>query len=216
MSTNTTGPNCSQCGRNRANDAGVTDVPHAACPDCGSTALAHAVHAHETVAGVAATITTSLRPGVQDRDWQLRWKQLQDRLPRVAGIRSEPRSADAIHSAAQDFFEFLVSAYHLKDALIQDQAVPENDVEQAITQSSTLSLLADLANLDKHRQLDVARRPRSGDTPVIEGVSDTSSGDGWELVVDIRHKDRVVNGVAFAKAVVEEWRKHFQGWGLPA
>lgn len=105
-----------------------------------------------------------------------------------------------------------MSAYHLKDELIADGAVNRKNVESAINHSPTLSLLADLANLDKHRKLKSP--PRSGDVPIIISVSDASDGPRWKLVVSIRHRGALVDGVAFAGQAVNDWRLHLQSWSL--
>jgi hypothetical protein len=87
-------------------------------------------------------------------------------------------------------------------------------VENAINASATLALLADLANLDKHRKL--TNKPRSGAVPIIGSVSaDGDSGSaGWHLRVPIRHGSHEIDGVAFATEIVGEWRAHLQKWGL--
>ncbi|MDP9074266.1 MAG: hypothetical protein M3N98_08855 [Actinomycetota bacterium] len=207
---------CGDCGVDRSADLTLTNAKRTPCAECGHSVLSYKRHLVAT-ATASANFSSSLTPGTQERDWQLRWKQLQQRLPRVTGPRSEPRSGDAIHSAAQDLFEFFVSGYHLKDALIADGAVAKVDVEGAINASPILGLLADLANLDKHRRLDVKKHPpRSGDVPVVERISDTSSGSTWQLLVEIRHMGTKVDGVAFAAVVVSEWRIHLLRWGLGA
>ncbi len=134
------------------------------------------------------------------------------RLPQVAGPRTDQRSGHAIHSATQDLFEFFISGYHLSDALIEDRVVSKQDCEHAMKQSKTLSLLRDLATRDKHRQL--RSQPWSGDVPVVAKISDTSDGPGWQLVVAIRHKGAMVDGVAFAIQAVDEWRRQLQSWKL--
>jgi hypothetical protein len=122
--------------------------------------------------------------------------------------------ADTLHDAGQDLFEFFVSAYHLKDALIEDGAAPKDVVEAAITSNPSLALLADLANMDKHRRLN--RPPRSGDIPVIDGPAGEAAdgSDTWRLVINIRHKGSQIDGARFAVVVVDEWRATLLSWGL--
>lgn len=60
------------------------------CPDCGSTRLAISELLSEHI-HTSASVTTSLTPGRQDRDWRLRWEQLLRRLPGI----TKPRSGDA-------------------------------------------------------------------------------------------------------------------------
>lgn len=202
---------CTKCGLDRSADASTTKTVRTPCPRCGETALKYRRHGTAAVA-VASHVSTSLRPGQQDRNWRLRWEQLESRLPGITASRSEGRSAAAIHSATQDLFEFFVSAYHLKDALIEDGAVSRAAVEKAINDSNVLTLLADLANLDKHRRL--RRQARSGDVPVVESVSDSSEGPRWTLNVLIRHKEGRIDGRAFAGTVLDEWQALLKRWAL--
>jgi hypothetical protein len=206
-----TGAYCAGCGRDRSKDLSVNNTKRTPCPNCGMTSLGFARAMTETLT-MSTSLSTSLSPGVQDRDWRLKWQQLEARLPRVSGPRTEQRSTAAIHSATQDLFEFFVSAYHLKDAVIADKVVSKQAVEDAINHSPTLALLADLANLDKHRKL--TKPPRSGGVPVVAKVSDISAGPGWQLVVSICHKGAMVDGVAFTTQAVDEWRRHLRAWNL--
>lgn len=205
------GAHCAGCGLDRSDDLSLTGTKRSPCPSCGRTSL-NFVRTLTATLTTSASLSSSLSPGVQDRDWRLKWKQLEGRLPRVTEPRAEPRSGDAIHSATQDLFEFFVSAYHLKDTLIVDEAASKQDVENAINNSPILALLADLANLDKHRRL--TKPPRSGDVPMVAKVSDTSDGPGWQLVVSIRHKGAVIDGVTFANQAIDEWHRHLRSWKL--
>ena len=117
-----------------------------------------------------------------------------------------------------------MSAYHLKDALKADGAAPETVVEAAIDASPTLVLLADLANMDKHRHLKKRYHrgrlvsPRSGEVPVIEGPA-AEAGDGsatWRLIVTIRHKGQRIDALAFAHIVIDEWQRTLLALGLRA
>ena len=205
------GAHCAGCGRDRSEDLSLTNTKRTLCPNCGTTSLSFTRAMTETLT-MSTSLSSSLSPGVQDRNWHLKWQQLATRLPHVSGPRTEQRSATAIHSATQDLFEFFVSAYHLKDAVIADNVIGKQIVEDTINNSPTLALLADLANLDKHRKL--TKPPRSGDVPVVTRISDISVGPGWQLSVSIRHKGTVTDGVAFATQVVDEWRRHLQSWNL--
>jgi len=159
------------------------------------------------------SISTSLRPGDQQRDWRRRWTVLQANLSRLARRRHQQRSGDAIHLAGQEFIDFWIAAYHLKDALIKDQAAPGKIVEDAITISSKLSLVADLANLDKHRLPGSGHAPRSGAWPQLD-FADRSDGDGWVAQVAIDQSSGTIDGTTFSDEVVKEWRALLTQWGL--
>lgn len=109
---------------------------------------------------------------------------------------------------------FFVTAYHLKDALIAEGAAPRDDVEAAISSDDDLALVADLANLDKHRKL--SKPPRSGHAPVVAKVSATGPSDGseWRLSVNIEHGGRSVDGVELTQRVVDAWQRLLAKWRL--
>lgn len=202
---------CAECDLDRSNDESLTSTNRTPCSQCGETSLQFRRHCAVT-ASPTVSMSNSLRPRVQDRDWRIRWQQLERRLPDMVGRRQGPRSAEAIHAAVQEFFDFLGSAYHLKNALRYDSHISEDIVEQAITDSPVLALLADLVNLDKHRHL--TRRLRSGAVPRIESVADISDNSGWKPVVAINHKGHLINGRDFAADAIHEWRVHLEGWDL--
>lgn len=111
---------------------------------------------------------------------------------------------------------FLFHTYHLKDAL-KDAApglgLSAYDIEAAITNDPRLALLADLANLDKHVNLN---RLRSGSAPVIEQVCgvDSSTGSGWSLSVKIKHGATVLDGMTVAQNAAAGWREKLTAWGI--
>jgi hypothetical protein len=126
-------------------------------------------------------------------------------------------SGDAIHAARHRLHSFYIQAYHLKDALKEEEAstgVPKATVENAITSEPALSLLADLANLDKHGNLN--QPPRSGHVPQIVGAAGTSSSEkaGWRLDLEIRHDGNPLDGLEVAEDAVAAWRRVLIGWGL--
>ena len=131
-----------------------------------------------------------LVPGNQSRDWNQRWKLVQDEIQLICSPHTEVMSGESIHASLQQLFSFLIHAYHLKDAL-KDAApglgLKPADIEDAITNDPRLALLADLANLDKHMKL--TKPPRSGCAPAIAQISgaDSSTGNGWRLVANITH-----------------------------
>src|SRR5665213_2576608 len=96
---------CATCGLDRADIQTLTADQCPPCPQCGGTGLTF----KRTLSDSATTtesLTTSLQPAQQQRDWLLRWQQLESRVQRVTAPRTEPRSGAAIHSAEQDLFEF--------------------------------------------------------------------------------------------------------------
>jgi hypothetical protein len=192
------------------------DLPladRAPCPRCGSL-LRHISLTAEDSPKVVDTMTIKLTPANQARDWRQRWIEVQAQLDRLLAPRSGAISGESIQAANHDLQSFFVQAYHLKDSLILDSGVTgisESIVENAITQEPHLAVLADLANLDKHGELD--RRPRSGDIPVWR-VSGVSGANGWQLALEILHKGKTLDGLGVASEAVRAWESLLRQWGL--
>jgi len=74
----------------RSDIRSVPGVERPPIPDCGLTRLAISELLSEHI-HTSASVTTSLTPGREDRDWRLRWEQLLRRLPGI----TKPRSGDA-------------------------------------------------------------------------------------------------------------------------
>lgn len=87
-------------------------------------------------------------------------------------------------------------------------------MEAAVTNEPALALLADLANLDKHGNLN--RPPRSGHVPMILGASGSSStaNGGWKLELEIEDDGARLDGLEVAGEAVTAWRRVLSGWGL--
>jgi hypothetical protein len=93
--------------------------------------------------------------------------------------------------------------------------VSNAQIEGAISAEAALSLLADLANLDKHFIL--TQPPRSGRVPQIGEVQGSQSGlgeGGWQLEQVIEHNGQELDGLAVAKDAVDAWERCLTDWGL--
>ena len=165
---------------------------------------------------VSDSPSVELTPAAQVRDWRRRWLEIQSHLTRLCAPHSETFSGESIQTANHELQSFFVQAYHLKDSLIEDAkttGISSITIENAITQDAHLSLLADLANLDKHGEL--SQPPRSGEVPVIMSVSGRSDKpEGWHLSLKIQHKGATLDGLTVAAEAVAAWEKHLRQWGL--
>ena len=136
--------------RLEAEEQRLQDEVAAPCPKCGRTVLTFNVSIEESIS-IREHHSAELVPGNQARDWNQRWKVLQDELKSISSPRTEVMSCDSIHKSFQHLCSFFIHAYHLKDSL-KDAApgfgLPISDIEAAITNDSRLAILADLANLD--------------------------------------------------------------------
>lgn len=107
--------------------------------------------------------------------------------------------ASAIHAATHRLHSFYVQSYHLKDALKAEAGatgVAAATVETSISNEPDLALLADLANLDRHGNLNMP--PRSGHIPVVtsvEGQSLESPSGTWRLHLTVNHAGKALDGL---------------------
>jgi hypothetical protein len=206
---------CSKCGAPRSPDLaeGTARPP---CPQCGGTSLTISMSIVESLS-MSDQLSAELVPGNQARDWQQRWKLVQDEIQLIRRPDTGTMSEESIHASLQRLFSFFILAYHLKDAL-KDAApglgLKPSDIEDAVTYDPRLALLADLANLDKHVKLN--HQARSGSVPVIEKISgaDLRAGGGWQLSAKIKHGASILDGLVIAEDIVTAWRERLMAWQL--
>jgi predicted RNA-binding Zn-ribbon protein involved in translation (DUF1610 family) len=210
---------CKSCNAERPPELAST-FERPPCPECGETGIVVHQTLRAEAIGIVDSVRASLIPGEQERNWERRWQDAQDRLNRLLTLRPEPLSSDAIHAANADLQAFYVQTYHLKDSLKGASAttgISPQTIENEITNNPDLALLADLANLDKHGHL--SNPPRSGDVPKIVAVrGSTTSSDatprGWRLDVTIEHHGHHLDGLDVAKRAVSAWERALKRWNL--
>jgi len=183
--------------------------PRPPCPACGQHGVAIAIGIAEEI-NLAESLNVGLHPHDTDRNWRRRWTELESEWSKLDQSITAPMSGVAINAANHRLQSFYIQAYHLKDAL--KSVAPA--IEDVISADSALSLLADLANLDKHSRLD--RPPRSGAIPVIVTVSGEQPGsaDGWRLRLRIHHKGQTHDGIDVAREAMDAWRTYLTTSGL--
>jgi hypothetical protein len=205
---------CSEC-RTPLPDAVAAASDRPPCPICGNRTVTVFVEASMSVSTISdAVLGLELAPADGSRDWRRRWAEAQRHLVDLTARCADQLTAEHVHAARHELHGFFVHTYHLKDALIAENAVPAGQVETTITTIPALALLADLANLDKHGNL--TRPPRSGDVPQIgdpRGVAD-GRAPGWTLYLPILHRSATLDGLQVARDAVEAWERALQGWGL--
>jgi hypothetical protein len=204
---------CANCGAIRPTEL-LTGAPRTACPKCGAIAITIHANIHEFLS-TRDRIEATLTAGASARDWRRRWEEIQHDLDKLRPERLTPLSSDGINQAAHDLQSFFMQAYHLKDALKIDArsfGIDPRDVEAAVDSEPDLTLLADLANLDKHGRLD--RPPRSGHIPAVVSVEGISDVQGWRLRLNLEHAGKQLDGVEVATKAVDAWRRVLAGWRL--
>ena len=188
-------------------------------PDCNRCG-ARAWHIDVTItesANASSVVLGTLTPGGDTaRDWKRRWQSIQADLESLSEPSMETMSRDTIFAWQDRLFGWYVLAYHLKDALksvAPNLGIDSPAIEKAIDSDLRLALLADLANQDKHTQLD--RPPRSRLVPKI-GVPKGSDvlPCGWILQLPVHHGPRTLDGLDIAREAVAAWREKLEAWGL--
>ena len=160
---------------------------------------------------MSVSVNTILTPGDQDRGWANRWEDIQGRHDELLKPQTVAASGDSIQAAERELTWFYGLAYHLKDLLIRETTVGQSTVEAAITNTPTLALLADLANLTKHGHL---KSVRSGVAPVVVRREGASCPGGWRLTLTIQHGSATYDGLDFASQAVDAWRVTLAAWSL--
>lgn len=195
-------------------------APRPECPQCGGESITIEVSSSDS-ASFHESMSIRMIPAEQRGAWRIRWKAVESSLDQILKPHDDSASSDAINHAHHDLQSFFVQAYHLKDILKMDTEVriSDRDIEDAITNTRPLALLADLANLDKHGQISGGGRnrgPRSGSIPVVDPAAGTWSDQshGWTLSVPIQHKGIVLDGLTVARDAVDAWRHHLLAWRL--
>ena len=102
------------------------------------------------------------RPADQARDWKRRWKEIERKAAELQEPRSDGMSGNTLQAAGDELHTFYISCYHLKDSLKHEASttgVSKRAVEDAVNADPALSLVGDLANLEKHASIDAKKHP---------------------------------------------------------
>lgn len=205
---------CRNCGASQPEPLD-TSLGYPNCNRCG----ARGWHIDVTItecANASNVVLETLTPGGDTaRDWNSRWQSIQAELKSLSESSMETMSGDTIFARRDRLCNWYVQAYHLKDAL-KDAAstlrIAPQAIETAINDDLRLALLADLANQDKHGQLN---RARSGYVPNIGAPSGSDVlPRGWILKLPVNHGPRTLDGLEIAGEAVAAWREKLEAWGL--
>ena len=121
-------------------------VPRPKCPECGGRGVKIAIHVAEEL-DIAGSVTVSMRPQQQRRDWMLRWKMINAELQELAAPAMMGMSSALINLRHQRLQALYTQIFHLGDALWIDAStgLSKPQVEAAIEAEPALCLLRDLA-----------------------------------------------------------------------
>lgn len=191
-------------------DASFNTEPRLPCPACASRSRSFGITCETgQIQITGGTVEAELTPGNQVRGWRQRWDAIQATADGLTRPTAEPLNQETIGRRRGDLHAFYVQCYHLKDALRAERpnGISPHAVESAITASPTLSLVADLCNLEKHALPGHQHNPRSGHWPTFDSVSGRTCDGGWNIVLKIRHAQAILDGLEVAKQAVVAWRQ---------
>ena len=202
---------CTNCGRDLS--AIPTGEP---CPDCGDIRRTTHVSVHDSATATDSVAALGITYG-PDRPWQEQWRAVLGGLDELrksyAGRTDGPGDSNGWRQIPVEFCE---DAYHLKDWLKSDPALPtplQSGVEPFVQNSTAIRLAGDVANTHKHR----TRKP--GATVARIASVDLRPGPPAKATFRIEWKgaDGTTGGedaLDVAEAAVAEWRTFFAANGL--
>ena len=207
---------CSKCDLPRSSDLASPGVPRTPCPNCGATSLIISVSVFAQV-GVQVEVYSTMVPGEQSRSWERRWKNVKSALQELSRPISGVMSGESIHSEAQRLLSLIVDIYNIKDALKAEATslgIRPQAVEDATNRDPRLTLIADLANLEKHATL--SKPPRSGIIPSVTQIvgQDVRGTTGWRSVVTICHGMAALDALEVAKDGILGWEDALGNLGI--
>ncbi len=141
----------------------------------------------------------------------------QEQLDRVKRLKEDIKrfsvvTDDNFKSAVDAFTSFFIQCYHLRDWLIQSR-YGSRDINLFLSKSICLSLCRDLANMQKHKNIDmyeslyhfVNHRDFGIVTPITTYFDPTKKENRFGL--DIKEFGTLIDVIDLAEECVEEWEK---------
>lgn len=152
--------------------------------------------------------------------WRDQWQRM-ERWNRRIWRHYAPRDGNEPHDpdwVGDDLRAFFVTAYHLKDWLINDPAVvvPKEEIEGKVTDSTWIALAADICNGVKHLRLKPKRR-RSQKDPAFGYGRTRVDADGRSQLLHyqlLMNDGSEIDALNLSQRVVDEWRYIVREWGL--
>ncbi len=162
---------------------------------------------------------TSLKYGFQNtQDLMGKVEREKARLLESVTRQDKLEIADAV-------FNFAVTAYHIKDWLINETLGPHsrNVVEECVNSQKVLCICGDICNGSKHRVFNARYKPRSNAKDIVispltvdmETITCDSEIpiNGYTLRVQLEDGDEF-EILDFANKVIEAWKMYFKRYGI--
>jgi hypothetical protein len=144
------------------------------------------------------------------------WERLNRWYERFKEIHCGREHTMPSENYKDEVYAFFLNCYHLKDWLIEDNAVPAQEVEDFINDCDELKLCADICNAIKH--LVLHKKPRSGVQPEFtkKDVSLTLGPEPADVSIQytIETAHGPIDAFDIAKKNMEAWETFFSQNGL--
>ncbi|MFA5012969.1 MAG: hypothetical protein WC520_00175 [Candidatus Paceibacterota bacterium] len=144
----------------------------------------------------------------------LPYREQLDRIVRLKEdiMRFSVATDDNFENAIDAFTSFFIQCYHLRDWLIQSR-YGRVDIDIFISKSAWLSLCRDMANKQKHREIDkydpqnhFTKNKSSGTaTPIIKYYDPFRGEDRFGI--DVQEFGTLIDVIDLAEKCIEEWKR---------
>lgn len=141
----------------------------------------------------------------------------QEQLDRIKRLEEDLKrfsvaSDDNFHSAVDAFTSFFIQCYHLRDWLVESR-YSRRDIDIFISQSPYLSLCRDMANKQKHKNIDkyepqnhIIEHKDSGVLTPIFRYYDPFRKEN-RFAVDVQEFGTLIDVIDLAEKCIEGWER---------
>ncbi len=141
----------------------------------------------------------------------------QEQLDRIKRLEEDLRrfsvaSDDNFKSAVDAFTSFFIQCYHLRDWLVESR-YGRRDIDIFISQSSYLSLCRDMANKQKHKNIDkyepqnhlIEHNDSGISTPIVRYYDPFKKENRFG--VDVQEFGTLIDVIDLAEKCIEDWER---------
>jgi hypothetical protein len=119
---------------------------------------------------------------------------------------------DNFHNAIDAFTSFFIQCYHLRDWLVESR-YGRRDIDIFISQSAYLSLCRDMANKQKHKNIDkyepqnhvIEHKDFGISTPIFRYYDPFRKENRFGI--DVEEFGTLIDAIDLAKRCIEEWQR---------
>ncbi len=144
-------------------------------------------------------------------------KPYKEQLDRIKRLKEDIKrfsvaTDDNFENAIDAFTSFFIQCYHLKDWLVQSN-YGARDINFFVSRSACLSLCRDIANKQKHKEIDmydpqnhiIEHDTKGGSALIIRYHDPSRKEDRFGL--DVKEFGTLIDVIDLAEKCVEEWER---------